>query len=349
MSKIRSLTQEQWNSIPGFIDGYVARASEPSDKDVAERAVLEVYARMDKKKPIIIWGQSPIQCYRIIMDQFGSAVHSIRFKFLLHINSHFDSLSAELRSQLDSHLRLHLHPQLYSPLHSQFGLQLDSQLRSHIHSLFYSRIRSFYICTPWMAWSGYYRFAESVGVKFDYEKLALFMSIVTEISVIWPFEGICFVSEKPVECHWNDGRLHNEVGKSVRFSDGWGWCTWKGVKVPDLYIEHKDRIDSKTIASENNLERRRAIQEILGDSEFAKRLELVEIDSDLDEYGKPMGLFKTRRVDKLAECNLYFLKVTDTSTDREYYLSVPQSRNVWEARAHTFCMTAQQYRPDVQS
>ena len=149
--------------------------------------------------------------------------------------------------------------------------------------------------------------------------------------------GLCLVSELPRDLQRDEqGRLHCDNKPAIEWEDGFKLWYWLGVEVSRKLIEKPQSITKKDILDEKNAEKRRAIKERLGDHEFAQKLDLETIDQDTDQYKKPMSLHRTKQPDELVGSHLFFLKVTDTSTDREYYICVPPCENVWEAKELTF-------------
>ena len=49
-----------------------------------------------------------------------------------------------------------------------------------------------------------------------------------------------------------------------------------------------------------------------------------------------MKLYKTEEKDNIINDYIYYLNVICPSTKREYYLCVPECKNVWEAKSWTF-------------
>lgn len=106
-----------------------------------------------------------------------------------------------------------------------------------------------------------------------------------------------------------------------------------------MYEVMAERITKKTLMDEKNIEKRRKYMEFLGTTEYVKRLDLELIAEEKDNLGKPMRLYKSkhnepsltpsstmRRTERLRQTRLWFLMVTDSSTDREYYLSVREQQ-----------------------
>jgi hypothetical protein len=97
----------------------------------------------------------------------------------------------------------------------------------------------------------------------------------------------------------------------------------------------KESITKDDIIKEENAEKRRCLQEILGSKKYAELLNIEVIDEDIDGYGNSMKLFKTIEPDNIINEHIYFLNVICPSTRREYYLCIPEYKNVWEAKAWT--------------
>lgn len=58
--------------------------------------------------------------------------------------------------------------------------------------------------------------------------------IVEEVGVYWTFEGLIIATEKPVEIHVKDDKLHNEDGMAIRYKDGTGVYAVNGVRKESL-------------------------------------------------------------------------------------------------------------------
>jgi hypothetical protein len=94
-----------------------------------------------------------------------------------------------------------------------------------------------------------------IGVQFDEEKYDLFVNYNSQVHFIIPYKGIAFISEKPVETVWNNGRLHKNCGMAVKYSDGWGIYSLNGVNVPEyLAMTPESELDIEFFKKENNAE-----------------------------------------------------------------------------------------------
>jgi hypothetical protein len=85
----------------------------------------------------------------------------------------------------------------------------------------------------------------------------------------FPFDGLCFVSEKPIEYHLDaQGSLHNEDGPSMLFGDGYSLWSNHGVTVPREVIEHPELITVEDVFKQDNNEVRRVMCERMGWEKF---------------------------------------------------------------------------------
>ena len=86
----------------------------------------------------------------------------------------------------------------------------------------------------------------------------------SKLSLIYPFDDCCIVSQKPSTIRMVDGVLHCDGGPSIEYSDGFRvWALW-GVAVPAWVAETPaGQLDSKKIIALRNADQRRvAIQKV---------------------------------------------------------------------------------------
>ena len=81
----------------------------------------------------------------------------------------------------------------------------------------------------------------------------------------WPYENVCFVSDKPKMIKRNErGQLHSENGLALQFHDGYGMFCWHGTRVKEKLIMRPNEITREEILNEKNSEVSRAMMEKLG-------------------------------------------------------------------------------------
>jgi hypothetical protein len=136
-------------------------------------------------------------------------------------------------------------------------------------------------------WVAFYKFCEHIGVKFSETesfRLEIMRRIGFQCEWWWPYEEFCFVSERPVETHWdNQNRLHNENGPSVKYKDGYCLHTWHDTNVPSHWIEDRENLDPNEVIKVGNVEQRAAGAAICG---WPKMLSVLK-SKTIDEHPNP--------------------------------------------------------------
>jgi len=211
-------------------------------------------------------------------------------------------------------------------------------------------------------WVAFYDFFERIGVvkNGNFKKYREFSKLGVYDTI--QFDKMCIVVEMPEEIHTDgENRLHCESGPAIKWSDcnpkeDFGYY-WHGVNTKDDLINDPSSITKDVFMKEENIEQKRIIKEILGTEQFGAILDLEELDRDTDGQGNIQILLKTIDKDPLIEINegdgedghIYFVKVICPSSDREYHICVPPSKNVWEAVAWTFDREGDSYRPTIET
>jgi hypothetical protein len=248
------------------------------------------------------------------------------------------NLGANLRANLGANLRDNLWDNLGANLRTNLGANLGDKI-NHTETSYYGNLSDY-------GWTCFYDFINNELIH-DY-KLELWnkwkLLINSNIYDMIQLNGLCIAIAMPCTVNINERkRLHSENSPAVEWKDGYKVYSWNGMIVPEKWIMDKKSITKNDIISETNAEKRRCLQEILG-KRFAELLGIEIIDSDIDGQGFPMNLYKTIEIDSVANKYIYYLQVICPSTKREYFLCVPDSKNVWEAKAWTFKNNKIQFR-----
>ena len=172
------------------------------------------------------------------------------------------------------------------------------------------------------------------------KRFKIFEDLFQSCWCVWWTDDVVAISDRPLEIQRDDvGRLHNEIGPSVVFRDGWSLHHWHGVLVPSEWIRDRSSLTPLIALTQENIEQRRAACEILGWAKVLGQLDATLIDHDDD----PM-------IGDLLEVNLpdfgnaKFLKVV-CGTGRTFALPVPpESRTALEANAWTYGIDPIDYR-----
>lgn len=102
-----------------------------------------------------------------------------------------------------------------------------------------------------------------------------------QLGPIFPFDDICLVSQKPVEIHFKDKKLHNETGPAIKYNDGFCVYALNGVRVTKELVETPwDALDPNIMLKERNAEVRREIVRKIGIERVIEKLGAEVIDKD---------------------------------------------------------------------
>jgi hypothetical protein len=284
MSKIEKLSPEQEAYLPIFRQEYLdaALSGRCANRENLEKAIAEAYQIVNKAPPLVVILQSPFQVMLAI--KFVKALTSKELGGQLGDQLRdqlWDQLGGQLRDQLWGQLRGQLRDQLGDQLGGQLWGQLRGQLRDQpIYDANYLwGSQDLY----WIAWG---KFAEHIGVRLTDEQsahLELMRRIGFECEWWWPYEGFCFVSERPVSIKWDDRRLlHCEDGPAIEYADGYSLYAWHGLTIPSEWVIDKSKLTPKIALTWENVEQRRAACELLGWHRILDELNAKVIDEDGD-------------------------------------------------------------------
>ena len=165
--------------------------------------------------------------------------------------------------------------QLWGQLWGQLGDQLRDQ--DIYQTLWFPGGSEFY-------WAAFYRFAEKIGVKFSLvqdEWLKCWETYSEVCGCLYPYDGWAFVSRRPTTLKFNgDKLLHSDSGPAMKFADGYGLYAWRGIRVPDDWIDHPDDVDPADILKTDDVEMRAAGAEIIGWDRMASKLDRLIVQGD---------------------------------------------------------------------
>jgi len=370
MTKIDRLTPEQEAYLPVFRAEHLdaALGGHRADRARLESAVADAYAEINKAAPYVIILQSPLQ-----------AMLAIKFMKAVASKDMGGQLWGQLGEQLGEQLREQLWGQLWGQLGEQLGEQLWGQLREQLWGQLGEQLgeqlggqlgeqlwgqlgeqlgeqlwgqlgEPRYLWGAqdlyWIAWA---KFAEHIGVNFAEQpsrRLEVMRRIGFECEWWWPYEGVCFCSERPISTAWDDQRrLHNETGPAVEYEEGFSIHVWHGVRVPAKWITDRASLTAKTALTWENIEQRRAACEILGWERILAELNALTInDSGDPEIGE---LVEVEIPDIGRE---RFLRV-QCGTGRQFALPVPpRMQTAMQANAWTYGLDeAEFFKPEVRT
>jgi len=134
---------------------------------------------------------------------------------------------------------------------------------------------------------------QCLNIKFKDQFIWDWYLSTSRLGAIYPLEDYCVISEKPEEIHMRKGLLHNEDGMSVKYADGFGCYSLNGIPMKEEYIlTTKDKITTKMVLSEENIDQRRELIRKVGLERLALEGKIVHQMGDykLVDMGKILTL-----------------------------------------------------------
>ncbi len=261
-----------------------------------------------------------------------------------------------LRIEMEAYMETHLYAPLMKHLEDTFARHTRNTCGELLPIHDRHKIRTFwqnlnfgglFTETHWVA---FYDFFARLGIL-DLESFNRYkMLLESGVFMITMIDDVCCVVKSPYRISRNNaGQLHNERLGALAWTDGYELYFWNGIQVDARLIEKPDTITKEDILKEKNVEIRRCILEKLGVERYAELLGIEPIDSGVDFQGNQQVLFKTKEKDVLARDYLYFVKVICPSTNRNYFLSVPEMTDVRDAVAWTFGKNQMTYTPVIET
>lgn len=269
---INEITKEQEAAIPEFIKKWTGENLLENDRPAAERSIEKIYEMAGLNVPQFIHTQSPKEAI------FSVAVYET------YAGSDDD------KARIDA-----------------IRKNIKSVPRDKINS-----IRETILYSQWFSSSaGWFEFAEFIGVQFDKETYDVFHDYCKAVFACIPYENVCFVIDKPIEAHFEDGHLHREDGPAVLFGDGYGSYSLNGVKVSEeLVMTPPEDIDVMDVLKTKNAEVRREIVRKIGVKRLCKKL-------------------NSKTIDKMGDYELLVLDIPDMTTEPRYLKMKNPSIGTW--------------------
>jgi hypothetical protein len=336
MEKIESLTVEQKEKIPIYLKKYYDKVYNGStlDKEKAKKSIEYIYTNAGYKIPFIWYCQSTWQAQVVINLLKNKDQANLRDNLVANL---WDNLKDNLNVNLRDNLWTNLSGNLWDNLRNNLWDNLWTNLWANLGDLKFESF-SWYGNISDYGWTCFYDFINHELIPaYKTEIWSNWLELIdSNIYDMIQMDGLCIVIEMPTIVNINENkRLHSETLEAVKFSDGYSVFAWNGIIIPEKWIKEKESIAKDDIIKETNAEKRRCLQEILGSKRYAELLNIQVIDEDVDQYGYPIKLWRTKEIDTIINEHIYFLNVICNSTKREYYLCVPECKNAWEAKAWT--------------
>jgi len=242
----------------------VAAATGPGDREVAQRAVLEVYRRAGLEAPErIVWARSPLEAVRILAgtEDTGACVReTVR-------NAPVAAERARVHAELGpGGFTEHWHAtgaglwESTSPVVERIRAAVIEEAAATATERIVVRMRLLdavlgHHDAAWLA-----PFGTEPGLP-----LHAAATVAREAGWWWPYEKIAVISERPTDLYRDEaGRLDRGDGPALAYSDGFALFAWRGMPVPAEFLEELTTLTAERIRSEENAELRREMLEYYG-------------------------------------------------------------------------------------
>ena len=241
MKKITKLTAAQKAAMPAYVEKWkaIGLSTTPINRAAHDKAVAEVYALAKLAVPRMIYTPCPLS------GALAASVYA----------------AIQQDSAVDSAVRLAVDSAVYSAVRLAAESAVGSAVRSAVRSAVSLKWQHWLWGNQWAGYASWAEFfMEECGVAVNRSCI----DMMREGHYIWPFERVCFASEKPVAIHVDDqGRSHSAKGPAVVYGTGWGPHAWHGVVVPPAWTSGKPPTAAEAL-KQSNMELRRAACEIVG-------------------------------------------------------------------------------------
>ena len=339
--KIEKLTTDQEAKIiqvKNFWLDYIFSCKNSLNREKATASIEWLYKFCGLNKPIIIYVDSPMGC------QLGLQYAKIMLKSVPLDKSLWAQVRAQVWDQVRDQVRAQVGAQVGAQVRAQVGDQVGDQIGAQVGAQVWDQVwdqkfESFanYGNLTDYNWVSFFDFFTEIGVINHSDFKAFKNLLLSGIYDMIQLNGFCIVSNMPDAIQRDEqNRLHCENNSAIHFRDDYQLYYWHGVNVIERWIKNPESVTKEEFINEKNAEKRRCLKEILGNERLIKLLDVEIIDKDVDSFNYPIKLFRTKTKDELIDDFIYFLNVIDPSTTREYYLCVPECKNVWEAKSWTF-------------
>ena len=277
--KIEELTSLQQNQLIKCREEFLkwGLCCEPANKELAIKSITKMYSLIRKKTPYFWFCDSP--------------------------------LMIQLVMYIIKHVKIEKGDNLWDNLGDNLGANLRDNLWD---SDFWGQMDLYWIC--------YYTYPQLyLNIHYDdaYNTiLDLWDKIGHSINWWYPYENICFISDRPKEIHKKGIVLHNEKGSALSFRDGYSLWFLNGVDVGKEIVETPaEKLNPELLITEKNAQIRREIIRKIGANKLLQKLNAKKLDC-WREY----ELYRLENIDIEP---VHILKMSCPSTEIIYSLRVP--------------------------
>jgi uncharacterized protein DUF6745 len=333
------------------------RATSPPDHEGVAEQVRDAYAAGGLPAPAeIVWEQGPADLAAAWAKQRHAAGDNVRALIVDAVRRKAE-LAVDRAISLSVRMLLVSEPGLSRV--AEFSTSIDEavlRLSERTQPAFRTRLADVFLrprrrlsfpassfsllSAPWL---GIMHYLHDVGgLERTTEALAGLWALAHNASWIVPHAHVCWLMQKPQLIRLDaNGRLHALDGPALRYGDGSKIYAWKGILLPARIIEHRERIDVRSIEAAHDPQIRRCMIDILTPQRFIEQGGAYRVAQD--ETGI---LWRQRwRWEAWAAVEVINGTPEPDGTFKHYFLQVPPTvRTPREAVAWTYGLSERHYR-----
>jgi hypothetical protein len=159
----------------------------------------------------------------------------------------------------------------------------------------------------------------NVNLDVKYKNLWRIFENTSKLSLVYPFEDICFICNKPKEIKLQNNVLHSENSPAIYYDETFKVYMLNGVKVAEEIVMTKaEDLDPKILLKETNADVRREIVRKIGIERVLEKLGYSTLDKSKD------GMYELVLLDIGDNNKRPYLKMKNPSVDIWHIEGVPQ-------------------------
>ena len=299
--KIDKLTPAQEKDMLATRDRWfeIGSSTERANKEDAESAICGMYSKVKAERPQFLWVRSPKEAVMLIS--------CLRLDIITLKQAHWLTGESWIQQGDDSYVskccKRESNPMGGCPSNPVWftesydgmmkALSIPYDVSSGIDHLKDPTRNALNDALTWFGsngayWIGFYDFMGQL-IKYrkeDQEKLDLHIKLAKSAFWLWPYKGLCVVSDRPNLLRWSEGeirdkRLHRDGGPCLQFRDNAAMWALNGVRVPKWLAESSDsQLDPRQMSEIDNVEVRREFVRKVGIERICKAYNAREIATE---------------------------------------------------------------------
>jgi hypothetical protein len=357
VTKITKLTPEHEAIIPEFRAKWIALGESTARSSPAEMrdAVNGLYDSIGQKRVPIFVMDSPLGCI-VAANLFRANIgDNIRANIWDNIGANIGAnigdniganIWANIWANIGANIWANIRANIWDNIGANIGANIGDNIRANIRDNIWDNIGdnigelklTHENASMWgnhdLGWIAFASFFETIGHAYPANlatKLQALRRYHETCGWLYCFDGMAFVSQLPTIVRRDEtARLHCETGNAIEYADGYGFCAWRGTRIPSEWVFDRKSLSAKTAITWTNLEQRRiACSDIVGWAKILKELDAKIIDEDGDPQIGTLVEVKLPDLPQPAR----FCRVL-CGTGREFAVGVPREvKTALEAQA----------------